>query len=541
MRWQGLLARLAGALIVPAFALAAGALAALAHPPFGFWPGLIGFAGLLAIVDGTQGKGRLWRAFGAGWLAGFAYFLIGCWWVAEAFMVDAEHQAWMAPFAATLLPAGLALFWGAACALYRRIAPSHLGRVAVFAAIFSLFEWLRGHLLTGFPWNLPGEAWKAGSAPSQVAAYVGAYGLTFLTVFAFTAFAPLMGEGVRKRRIGMAVAGALVIAGLWVVGVARIPGRGLHPTSIVVRIVQPDIAQESKWTPDSFADIVHRYLNLTSRANDKDPQIIVWPEGALPAPANEVLDPAHWVEPALEAALKPGQLLLMGSYRAQPGQGGDRYYNSLYAIRRTATGLKVEAVYDKHRLVPFGEYLPLESLLTPLGVKNLAHLGEGFSSGPKPAPMRLSGFPTAQPLICYEGLFPELAGNGATRPAWIVNVSNDAWFGPTSGPLQHLNLASYRAIEQGLPIIRATPTGVSAVVDPWGRVVYGERLNPHESGVIDAYLPAPTAQPLYSLVGDLLFWVMIVLGLALAAPLRRFSETLAGTSRGNEVTSQPIS
>jgi apolipoprotein N-acyltransferase len=498
-------------------ALLAGALMAFAQPPFGFWPGLVGYPILMWLIDRIEGPGRLWRAFGYGWLCGFAYFLVGCWWVAEAFFVDAR-QAWMGPFAAALLPTGLGLFWGAACALYRKIAPPHVGRVFVFAAVFSLLEWLRGHVLTGFPWNLPGETWIAGSAPSQWAAWVGAYGLTFITLVALFAFGPLLGAGNRKYRAGIAAVGTVLLATVWIGGTIRLAGAHVKPTGTIVRIVQPDVPQKSKWTKGSFAEIVRRYVNLTARMGDKDPDVVIWPEGALPASASDTLDPEGWVEPAIAQSLEPNQTLLMGTYRAQAYKHGpDRYFNSLIAVRRGhGDSLNQVAVYDKHRLVPFGEYLPLEMILTPLGFKDLTHVGDSFSSGPRPKPIKIPGLPEVQPLICYESLFPGLAADGAGRPGWIVNVSNDAWFGPTSGPLQHLNLASYRAIEQGLPLVRATPTGVSAIVDPWGRVVPGARLNPGESGVIDKELPQPAPITLYAQIGDLLFWLMLAGGLAFA-------------------------
>jgi apolipoprotein N-acyltransferase len=503
-----------------AVALGAGALAAVAQPPFGFWPGLFGYPLLMWLIDRTEGKGRLWRAFGYGWLAAFAYFLIGCWWVAEAFFVDAR-QAWMGPFAAALLPAGLGLFWGAACALYRKIAPSHVGRVFVFAAVFSLFEWLRGHVLTGFPWNLPGETWLAGSPPSQWAAWVGAYGLTFITLAALFAFGPLLGAGNRKYRAGMAAIGTVMLATLWICGTVRLAYGHVHNTTTIVRVVQPDVPQKSKWTKSAFTEIVRRYVNLTSRMGDKDPDVVIWPEGALPASAEDTLNAEGWVAQAIAQSLEPNQTLMMGTYRAQPQRRGpDRYYNSLMAIRRgPGDTLKVVAVYDKHRLVPFGEYLPLEQILTPLGFKDLTHVGDSFSSGPRPHPIRVPGLPRVQPLICYESLFPGLAADGDGRPGWIVNISNDAWFGPTSGPLQHLNLASYRAIEQGLPLVRATPTGVSAVIDPWGRILPGARLNPGESGVIDRELPQPAPMPLYAEIGDLLFWILVAGGFAFAIRL----------------------
>lgn len=497
-----------------ALALTAGAACALVHPPFGFLPGLIGYPALMLLADRAQ---RPRGAFVAGWLAGFAYFLVGCWWVAEAFMVD-PAQAWMAPFAASLLPAGLALFWGTAAWLFRRIAPPGVSKVLVFAAVFALFEWLRGHVLTGFPWNPAGAGWRAGSAASQFASVAGVYGLGLVTVAAAAALGAPFDGGARKARLGVFAAGVAVLVALVVGGAWRLAGAEPRPTDTVVRVVQADVPQSVKWSPEAYGAILDRYLNLTARPGAARPDIIVWPEGALPTTANAAFADGSIEGPALARALQPGQILLLGLSRGEvdpTAEGGERYYNSLFALRdEGGAGLRIVAVYDKHRLVPFGEYLPLGRLMGRLGVRSLVHVPADFSAGPRPAPLRIDGAPPVQPLICYESLFPGFTEGGAGRPRWIVNVSNDAWFGATSGPRQHLNLASYRAIETGLPIVRATPTGVSAVIDPWGRVLPNARLDPGESGVIDARLPAPAAETLYGRFGDLFFWLMLLAGFA---------------------------
>lgn len=501
-----------------ALALLAGAVAAFAHPPFGILPGLIGYP-LLMLLSERSGNAR--GAFWMGWLAGFAYFFVGCWWVAEAFMVD-PAQAWMAPFAASLLPAGLGLFWGGATALYRRFAPSDMVRVLVFAALFCLFEWLRGHVLTGFPWNPAGATWGAGSAGSQFASVAGVYGLSVVTVAAACALGPLAAPGARQTRIVAAVLGLVAFASLIGFGAVRLSNARVVDTDVMIRIVQADVSQAAKWTPEAYQGIVDRYIGLTGRPAARRPDVVVWPEGALPASANQVFGEGSPDAAAIARALSPGQTLLIGLARAEagaaPGQP-DRYYNSLFALHdEGGAGLRIAGVYDKYRLVPFGEFIPLGGLMGAIGVRALVHMPDDFSAGPKPAPITLPNAPPVQPLICYESLFPGFTPGGATRPRWIVNVSNDAWFGRTSGPLQHLNLASYRAIETGLPVVRATPTGVSAMIDPWGRVIDGHRLNAGESGVVDALLPEPTAATVYGHTGDLLFWLMILAGLAGAAP-----------------------
>ena len=505
-------------------ALLAGVGAAIAHPPFGVLPGLLGYPLLMLLAERSE---KVRGAFWMGWLGGFAYFFISCWWVAEAFMVD-PSQAWMAPFAASLLPAGLGLFWGVALALYRRFAPAGAIRVLVFAALFALLEWLRGHVLTGFPWNPAGASWAAGSAGSQFSSVVGVYGLGFVTVAAVSAFAPLLGPGTRERRALSALLGALVLIALVVGGMIRLNGAKVEFTDTLVRIVQADVAQESKWTPEAYQGIVDRYVNLTARPGAALPDVVIWPEGALPASANDVFGPGSPDAAAIARSLQPGQTLLMGLARGEPAAkpgAPDRYYNSLFALHDEGEvpGLRITAVYDKFRLVPFGEYLPLGGLMSTLGVRSLVHMPSDFSAGPRPSPIDLPNAPRVQPLICYESLYPGFTPGGSKRPSWIVNVSNDAWFGRTSGPLQHLNLASYRAIETGLPVVRATPTGVSAMIDPWGRLVPGKRLDPGESGVIDALLPRPTAATLYGQWGDLPFWIAVLCSLAVAAPWRRLA------------------
>ncbi len=523
--------------------LLAGAAAALAHPPFGLLPGLMGYGLLLALVDRAEGDRPLRSAFWRGWLAGTAYFLIGCWWVAEAFLVDAAEQGWMAPFAVLLLGTGLGLFWGAGALLYRLVRPADsLLKVLVFAGAFCLLEWLRGHVLTGFPWNLPGETWRAGSAPSQAAALVGAYGLSWITVAAMSALAAPFAFGRRGSTWSVFAAGLVLIGGLYAYGIVRLS----HPAaprvgSPVVRVVQADVRQEAKYDAAKFQEIFDRYLKLTAQPSvltrnpegipppPTVPDIVIWPEGALPAAANDLYRPGAWTQTAIANALKPGQILLTGVYRVDEHANRPTYYNSLYALRRDGADLTNVGVYDKYRLVPFGEYLPLEGVLAPLGIKKMVHVGDGFSPGPRPRTLSIAGQPAVQALICYESLFPGLTRAGALdgggRADWIVNMSNDAWFGQTSGPWQSLNLSSYRAIEEGLPMVRATPTGVSAVVDAYGRPEPGALLKLGAFGVIDAPLPPPLAETPFARFGDTAFWLLIGLSVtALAAGVCRMRE-----------------
>lgn len=512
------------------WALCAGLAAGLAHPPFGILPGLLGYALLLRLLD-ADGQRPLRQAFFRGWLAGVGYFAIGVWWVVEPFMVDAQNQGWMAPFALVLMAGGLALFWGLAGLLYRLLRPAPgsgvaLARVLVFAGALAGLEWVRGHILTGFPWNLPGESWAAGSAPSQAAAVLGAYGLSWLTVAIAATPGVLFDAGDRRFR---ALAGALALgalASLYAFGFGRLShAAGPAPGAARIRIVQADIDQKDKWRPENLVAIFETYVRLTQKPAERRPDIVVWPEGALPAVVDDLLAPASPFGPRLVAAFEDGQTLLMGANRADYGPDGKpRYFNSLVALRREGGGLRVTGVYDKYRLVPFGEYLPLGELSTKVGFRSLVHMPEDFTAGPAPRPMAPWGMPALQPLICYEALFPGFTRAAikreGIRPAWILNVSNDAWFGVTSGPLQHLNLASYRAIEEGLPIVRSTPTGVSAVIDAYGRIEGGARLELGQLGVIDAALPPPLRPTIYSRLGDLPFAILLLASAALGLAYR---------------------
>ncbi|WP_372781427.1 apolipoprotein N-acyltransferase [Phenylobacterium sp.] len=496
-------------------ALLAGLAAGLAHPPFGVLPGVLGYALLLALIDADSPR-PLRSALFRGWLGGVGYFAAGVWWITEPFMVDAKEQGWMASFALVLLAAGLALFWGAAALLYRALKTRGAVRILVFAGCLAGFEWLRGHVLTGFPWDLPGETWRAGSAPSQVASVVGAYGLSWITVAIAAAPAVLAQTIGWRPKAAALTAAAAALASLYAFGLGRVENAARPDARApLIRVVQANIDQKNKWKAENLGSIFDTYLELSGRPGPRRPDIVIWPEGALPAVIDELIAPASPYAARLRDAVAPGQTLLMGANRAEPGPKGERYFNSLVAFRREADGLRVTGVYDKHHLVPFGEYMPAGELATRVGFRSLVHMPDDFSAGPPSQPIAPWGAPAVQVLICYEALFPGVTRDGAARaglrPAWILNISNDAWFGVTSGPLQHLNIASYRAIEEGLPIVRATPTGVSAVIDAYGRIAPGARLGLGALGVIDAPLPPALEATPYVRAGDLYFAAMLLL------------------------------
>ncbi len=523
-------------------ALAGGLLAALAFPPSGFLPGLAGFALILWSLSRPAARPVRAAALRGG-LAGLGYFAVSVNWVVEPFLVDERTHGWMAPFALVLMAGGLSLFWAAAAALWRGIGARGLPGLLAFAACLSGAEWLRGHVLTGFPWNLPGEAWPAGSPLSQGAALVGAYGLTWVTLVLCASPAWILGPGAPGRRLARAtaVAGAFLALHAW--GAARIAATPQGPAGPVIRIVQADIDQKTKWRPENLAGIFRTYLDLSATPSAIRPDLVVWPEGALPAVINNLLAPGSPWRAALAQALAPGQVLAMGANRVElDAREALTYRNSLIFLEGTGRDIALAGVYDKHRLVPFGDFLPLGDLAGRIGLRSLVRMPEDFTAGPPPVPLAIPGLPGVQPMICYEALFPgftrSAALRGGKRADWILNVSNDAWFGRASGPWQHLNMARYRAIEEGLPIVRSTPTGVSAVIDSSGRTV-GPVLGLGAAGVID--LPLPPARPptLYARWGDLPFLVMLLLSAAALAGHKEIFIGLANRWRRSRARRDP--
>jgi apolipoprotein N-acyltransferase len=317
----------------------------------------------------------------------------------------------------------------------------------------------------------------------------------------------------REGRKGLNAAGlaALGLAALFGFGHMRLHGAAApFDGAPVVRIVQANVPQSAKYDEAMFYDIVGRYTRLTPSPG-KPADLVIWPEGALPTALEDYLAPGTWTREAIARTLGPEETLIVGGYRQEKG----RYYNSLLALR--GPQLAVQGRYDKYRLVPFGEYLPLEPLWG--GVKQMVAVGDGFSPGPPPAAISIGkGLPLIQPLICYESLFPGFTRDGARRTGerahLIVNISNDAWFGATSGPLQHLNLASYRAIEEGLPLVRATPTGVSAIIDAFGRTVTAQRLELGKMGAVEGAIPPSLPSTPYARWGETLFLVLLLFSAA---------------------------
>jgi apolipoprotein N-acyltransferase len=467
----------------------------------------------------------------AGWWLGFGYFVAGLWWLGAAFLVDPDQFAWLLPFGVLGLPAVLAVFPAIGFAIARLLWSAGWGRVLAFAFGIGVSEWLRGHLFTGFPWNLFGMALGDNLVLGQVASVVGVYGLTVITAAIFAAPAvcidrPASGQPRRSWRLLVSTP-SLALLALAAIGLFGMHRLNVGPVGtqagINLRIMQPNVPEDAQFNNANAERILSRYLALSDRATSpqmaglSDVTHLIWPESAFPF----ILSRTPQALSRIAAALGNKTILITGAARmADTGQTAVRaaqqaYYNSIQVVGGDGTIL---GTADKVHLVPFGEYLPFESWLQKIGLRQFVTIPGGFVPGAKRALLHVPGLPPVAPLICYEAIFSgdvmptDAAG---ARPGVLLNVTNDAWFGVTPGPYQHFAQARLRAIEEGLPMIRAANSGISAIVDPYGRVM-GE-LPPGTDGVLDGKLPDPLRPTFFAT--HPLAGLLILFGLCFAGAL----------------------
>ncbi len=477
-------------------AILAGAAAALAMPPL-FWLPL-GVVGIVIFVrhwdTAPTPKAAFLRALAWGW----GHFAVGSYWMVEAFFVPPADFAWLGPPAVLGLAVVLGVFPAITAGVARWLALRwpHLGgryrRLVVLAILWTATEWLRGHIFTGFPWNPLGHVWAFAPPLLQGAAVIGVYGLGTLTFMILAA--PTAGWRAALVALGMiGVAGGA--------GLAVMPPPDAGSAGPVIRIVQPNVPQSEKWAANDRAAHFKSLIELSRRPGFDKLAAVVWPETAVPF----VVEPASEALPAIAQAAPPNGYLLGGMARGKANRA-DGVWNSLLAIDAKGT---VQAHYDKVHLVPFGEYIPWHKEFPPIS----GAIGRGsFEVGTSLVTLALPGLPPFSPTICYEAIFPGAVTGPGERPRWLVNVTNDAWFGTSSGPYQHLTSARMRTIEEGLPMIRAANTGVSAVIDAYGRVLVS--LDMEQQGVIDHALPPSRVATLYARWGD---WMVLALLLLLGA------------------------
>ncbi len=488
--------------------------------PVGFFPAMaVSLSVAVWLIDGaersTTGRNGIRRhvwpsvrsAWGAGWWWGFGYFVAGLYWIGAAFLVEPDKFAWALPLGVLGLPALAAIYMGFAFAAARAAWMPGGGRLLVLALALATTEWLRGILFTGFPWNDLGMALGTNLVLAQSASIVGMHGLTALAVLIFAAPATLADrrdadlDGRRGRPALMPVLLAcLALVGIAGFGAARLASGGVGPVpGVKLRIMQPDVFGDGEFTYENKDALLKKYLALSDQATSPDRAgladvtHLIWPESPFPFILSR--DPDALA--AIAAALPRDGILITGAARldGRPGSASDppRYYNSIQVIGKDGV---VGDTYDKVHLVPFGEYTPFASLMDRLGISQFVPIPGGFSFGLRHRLLHVQGLPPIVPAVCYEAIFsgdvvPQTSAE--LQQGAILNVSDDGWFGRTAGPYQHLAQARLRAIEQGLPLIRAANTGISAIIDPYGRIL--EQLPLGQAGVVDGFLPkniAPT-------------------------------------------------
>jgi apolipoprotein N-acyltransferase len=505
-------------------AFAAGAITTLALPPFFAWPvPFLTFPVLVWLLDGAAGgaQSAVRSAAVVGWWFGFGYFLAGLYWIGHAFLVDARTFGWLMPFAVVLMPAGLALFTAFGLALARLLWSKGAARVLALAVALTVAEWLRGNVLTGFPWNAFGYALATPLPLAQTGALIGLWGLTFIAIAVYASPAVLADDPVENRRRWLAPAlSVLVLAAMAGYG-------GVHlwqvPTTFVddvrLRIMQPNLQEDQKFKYSQKQAVMNRYITLSGRRSGPEATgldhvtHLIWPESAFPFFLTREADALAQI-----AALLPeGTVLITGAVRAPenaPNVAVKRAYNSIYVIDHDGSVL---SVYDKVHLVPFGEYLPFQDFLERLGFMQLTKVAGGFIPGDRRRILSIPRAPNVVPLVCYEIIFPGAIVPAGDRAGWMINLTNDGWFGISPGPYQHLQQARMRAIEEGLPVVRAANTGISAVIDPLGRIVRSLPLG--SEGVLDASLPQPVATTFYAHFGNLP--AVLLVAIAFVVVLRR--------------------
>ncbi len=490
-------------------AFATGALAIVAYPPVSAFPLLwVAFPVLLWLLDGCETR---WSATATGWAFGFGYFLVSFHWIANAFYVDADTFGAFAWPAVAALSAGFALYIAVVCGVthlfpppgkddlpYERFAV-YVPRVVFFASAWTVVEWIRGWLFTGFAWNPIATVWSEEMTPVgvpmiQVTALIGTYGLTLFTVLAAAAPA-ILGTPFRERRTWIvALAPAAVLLVFAAGGAVRLTGAGdATVEGIKLRLVQGNISQADRARPDLWPDHIRDYLRLSQENRPAGSSAVIWGEAAVPPLFS--LNASDQGRRLLAAAAPENGLLITGADRGIRDENGEvQIYNSLFALTDTSA---IEATYDKTHLVPYGEYMPLRWLIP---FKKLTEGVGDFSKGAGLKTLAVPGLPPFAPLICYEAIF-----SGAVtpwtgpKPRWLLNLTNDAWFGMSWGPYQHYAAARLRAVEEGLPLVRVANTGISAVIDGYGRT--RESLGLGIKGVLDVALPQPAAE--FTLFGTL--------------------------------------
>lgn len=519
-----------------------GALAALAMAPVHFSPVLfISFPAFFLVLNESlmnrTPRQQKRMAFWLGWCFGFGYFLAGLWWIGAAVLVDGATFAWALPFAVAGIPAGLALFWAFASVVALMFWQSNTLKIISLVFFFSFAEFLRGFILTGFPWNALGYGAMPTVLFMQSASVVGLWGMTAFTLLAAFSPALLVLPGTGREQWRARILLICVVAGLVAhtgFGALRLLQEHQDTSSeepVMLRLLQPNINQQDKWRPGNEEAVLQSYLDLSAAPGLSSVDALVWPESAFPFLVLQRPD----VLARIDMLLPEGVRLITGAVRIKPSDQTTsdpatrpEFYNSIIEFN---DGARPVGFYDKLRLVPFGEFLPFADIAERFGITKLVNAPGGFATGLAGNHYRFGdagasgkALPQARFLICYEAIFPDFqsrvpqtdeASAQLSRPAeWMLNVTNDAWFGRLTGPYQHFHQARLRAVETGLPMIRVANTGISAVIDAYGRVEKSLPLG--TAGIIDTALPPALPSTYQKRSPDLPFALfMLLLGFLL--------------------------
>ncbi len=483
-----------------------GLIAALALPPIGLWPLLLGL-GLSFALARRLSPGC---AAAAGFAAGLGYFCFALHWIGVAFLVDAEAYLWMMPFAVGGLSALMACYWGLAFFVARLLMNWRVPWFAAFPFSLATAEILRGIQFTGFPWATPGLVADSMGGLLQGASLIGMQGLTFwLLLWASLSVALLLRDvhGAKSMITAVVLLAILPCAFVW--GTWRAGGAAdATVPGVRLLLVQPNVAQDDKWQSENAGAIFQQLMRM-SKSEGQPPTHIIWPESAVPF----LLDESAGAKAQIATQLQEGQILMTGAVRRKAGvDGGEDYFTSILVFDDKGTVLDT---YDKWRLVPGGEYLPLAWLLEPLGFRKVVSVPESFTPGIGNRSIAVPGAGLAGFLICYEVIFPQKLVDANNPPQWLVNFTNDGWFGRSIGPYQHLAQARMRAVENNIPIARAANTGISAILDGKGRYVARSELGVET--VVTGFLPKAGQPTLFARFGLWLsFLTMLVAFLSVA-------------------------
>ena len=485
------------AVLLYGFACCVGALFGwLALAPIGFFLVFLIFVPMM-IWSISVAKSSFWLGFGFG----FGYNLLAFYWIAYAFFIS--RVPFLAPLAFIGLPTLFGFYWACAFWASKKFWETGLERILSFTFFLTISFWVQSFLWTGFPWNLPAQSWIESNALAQNFHWLGIYAASFIMIFCSACFS-IFSENNKKQKIILPILSLSILCGLWSYGALRLESADNLMTKEEVVIIQPNIKQEHKWDRRRARKIINTYFELTKKGiekiENKKNAIIIWPEAALPIDIKRDKTMRRLI-----ANLLPENInLISGFVHLTP----PKVFNSLFALNSEG---KIIYIYDKNHLVPFGEYVPFQSLLESFGIRQITGGTGGFGAG--------TTRPLFQnkilPLICFEISFPrEIRAD--KRPQWIVNITNDGWYQTTPGPYQHFQLARIRAIEFGLPVIRAANTGISAVIDPYGRVIKKQKLE--TQGFIHSTIPITLEKTPYAIYGEWLFIALLLVnGLCLLA------------------------